>query len=219
MAFLRNALLFCRSPLVKRKYPPGHPQGIPSLSPSFRSYPQSRSSCCPQLSTRRAGASRCEPSDRVWLRSLRRRRAPRRLDLHAVKIFIAHPPCDATVVAFVTGPELHARWADRVAHGVRRARRSDESRGAAELPAFGRERMGTSLANDRRGGRAMAKKRSSRASQTVRAPVSRRSTPRPRSSGSESTKRAAKGGRSQIWVGGYVREDGTQVEGYYRGGA
>ena len=42
---------------------------------------------------------------------------------------------------------------------------------------------------------------------------------RPRSnkySRSDSTKRPAKGTRSRIWVGGYTRTDGTQVNGYYR---
>jgi len=35
-------------------------------------------------------------------------------------------------------------------------------------------------------------------------------------SGSDSKKRPATGSRSRIWVGGYVRADGTKVSGHYR---
>lgn len=52
-----------------------------------------------------------------------------------------------------------------------------------------------------------------------RASVSRRGAKRPRSnkfSGSDTTRRPAAGTRSQVWVGGYTRGDGTQVAGYFR---
>ena len=42
---------------------------------------------------------------------------------------------------------------------------------------------------------------------------------RPRSnkySGGDSSKRPAPGSRSQVWVGGYTRADGSKVSGYYR---
>jgi len=43
--------------------------------------------------------------------------------------------------------------------------------------------------------------------------------PRPRSnkySGGDAHKRPASGSRSQVWVGGYTRSDGSKVSGYYR---
>lgn len=52
-----------------------------------------------------------------------------------------------------------------------------------------------------------------------RASVSRGEGRRPRSNKyakSDSTRRPSAGSRSRIWVGGYTREDGTRVEGYYR---
>jgi hypothetical protein len=52
-----------------------------------------------------------------------------------------------------------------------------------------------------------------------RASVSKRGSSRPRSnkySKSDTTTRPSAGSRSRVWVGGYTREDGTRVEGYYR---
>ena len=53
-----------------------------------------------------------------------------------------------------------------------------------------------------------------------RASVSAKGKGRPRSnkySKSDNDKRPAVGSRQRVWVGGYVREDGTKVQGYYRG--
>ena len=64
----------------------------------------------------------------------------------------------------------------------------------------------------------MAKQRG-RVWKMERASVSVEGSERPRSnkySGSDSAKEPAPGERQRIWVGGYVREDGTKVEGYYR---
>jgi hypothetical protein len=52
-----------------------------------------------------------------------------------------------------------------------------------------------------------------------RASVTDRSRSRPRSnkySGGDTTKRPSPGSRSQVWVGGYTRADGSKVSGYYR---
>lgn len=52
-----------------------------------------------------------------------------------------------------------------------------------------------------------------------RASVSRKEKSRPRSnkySKSDSTKKPPAGSRERIWVGGYTREDGTAVAGYFR---
>jgi hypothetical protein len=52
-----------------------------------------------------------------------------------------------------------------------------------------------------------------------RASVSVKKKDRPRSnkySKSDEHKRPAAGLRSRVWVGGYTRDDGTKVKGYYR---
>lgn len=52
-----------------------------------------------------------------------------------------------------------------------------------------------------------------------RASVSSKGSSRPRSnkySGSDSSKRPETGSRERVWVGGYTRDDGRTVEGYYR---
>jgi len=52
-----------------------------------------------------------------------------------------------------------------------------------------------------------------------RASVSERGKSRPRSnkySVSDSGEKPAAGSRQRIWVGGYTRQDGTHVSGYYR---
>jgi hypothetical protein len=52
-----------------------------------------------------------------------------------------------------------------------------------------------------------------------RASVGSKSSSRPRSnkySGSDSSRRPSAGSRERVWVGGYTREDGIRVEGYYR---
>ena len=53
-----------------------------------------------------------------------------------------------------------------------------------------------------------------------RASVTARGKSRPKSnkySGGDSKKKPAPGSRSQVWVGGYRRADGSKVSGYYRG--
>lgn len=65
----------------------------------------------------------------------------------------------------------------------------------------------------------MASKSSSRSWKMERASVHKKGASRPKSnkySKSDQTKRPAAGARSRIWVGGYTREDGTHVDGYYR---
>jgi hypothetical protein len=55
-----------------------------------------------------------------------------------------------------------------------------------------------------------------------RASVSERGKSRPRSnkySGSDSGKEPGAGERKRVWVGGYTRQDGTHVSGYYRSNA
>ena len=52
-----------------------------------------------------------------------------------------------------------------------------------------------------------------------RASVSARGSSRSRSnkySGSDSDERPGRGERQRVWVGGYTRQDGTRVPGYYR---
>jgi hypothetical protein len=52
-----------------------------------------------------------------------------------------------------------------------------------------------------------------------RASVNKASASRPRSnkySGGDSGTKPGKGDRSRVWVGGYTKQDGTKVEGYYR---
>lgn len=52
-----------------------------------------------------------------------------------------------------------------------------------------------------------------------RASVSVPGKSRPRSnkySGGDSGKKPAPGSRERVWVGGYTRADGTQVQGHYR---
>jgi len=52
-----------------------------------------------------------------------------------------------------------------------------------------------------------------------RASVHTQGKSRPRSnkySGSDGKKRPAPGMRERVWVGGYVRADGTKVSGHYR---
>ncbi|HXG92172.1 MAG TPA: hypothetical protein VNN73_07345 [Blastocatellia bacterium] len=61
--------------------------------------------------------------------------------------------------------------------------------------------------------------RQGRAWKMERASVSRKGDSRPRSnkySESDSSRKPAPGSRERVWVGGYTRSDGTQVEGYYR---
>jgi hypothetical protein len=58
-----------------------------------------------------------------------------------------------------------------------------------------------------------------RAWKLERASVSAKEKARPRSNKyakSDTDTRAAPGARSRVWVGGYVRGDGTKVHGYYR---
>ena len=65
---------------------------------------------------------------------------------------------------------------------------------------------------------AKVEKRSS-AWKMERASVSRRNVARPRSNKyrkSDGASAPEAGSRVRIWVGGYTREDGTRVEGYYR---
>ena len=55
-----------------------------------------------------------------------------------------------------------------------------------------------------------------------RASVNARGKARPRSnkySGSDNDHKPAPGSRVRVWVGGYVRADGTKVDGYYRSAA
>jgi hypothetical protein len=52
-----------------------------------------------------------------------------------------------------------------------------------------------------------------------RASVSLRNQKRPRSnkySGADQSRKPAAGTRQRVWVGGYTRADGTEVQGYYR---
>ena len=52
-----------------------------------------------------------------------------------------------------------------------------------------------------------------------RASVNKADKNRPRSnkySSGDSSRKPAAGERSQVWVGGYTKQDGTKVEGYYR---
>jgi hypothetical protein len=52
-----------------------------------------------------------------------------------------------------------------------------------------------------------------------RASVSQRAKERPRSnkySKSDTTERPGTGARQRVWVGGYTKQDGTKVGGYYR---
>jgi hypothetical protein len=61
--------------------------------------------------------------------------------------------------------------------------------------------------------------KSGRAWTTERASVSERGESRPRSnkySGSDAGQKPAAGQRQRVWVGGYTRQDGTHVSGYYR---
>jgi len=61
--------------------------------------------------------------------------------------------------------------------------------------------------------------KSGRAWKLERASVSVNGKTRPRSnkySGGDTGKKPAVGSRSRVWVGGYTREDGTKVAGYYR---
>ena len=61
--------------------------------------------------------------------------------------------------------------------------------------------------------------KSGRAWTMERASVSRSNESRPRPnkySGSDSGKKPAAGQRQRVWVGGYTRQDGTHVSGYYR---
>lgn len=61
--------------------------------------------------------------------------------------------------------------------------------------------------------------KSGRAWTTERASVSRPNDLRPRSnkySGSDSGEKPSAGQRQRVWVGGYTRQDGTHVSGYYR---
>jgi hypothetical protein len=58
-----------------------------------------------------------------------------------------------------------------------------------------------------------------RAWKLERASVHGQGKQRPRSnkySGSDASKKPAPGERSRVWVGGYVRADGTEVKGHYR---
>ena len=60
----------------------------------------------------------------------------------------------------------------------------------------------------------------SRSWKNERASVTIAGKARPRSnkySKSDTTKRPAAGQRGRVWVGGYVRQDGTRVPGHYRG--
>ena len=62
--------------------------------------------------------------------------------------------------------------------------------------------------------------RGNRSWKNERASVDRKGTSKPRSnkySGSESKARPPRGSRTRVWVGGYKRQDGTEVSGYYRG--
>ena len=59
----------------------------------------------------------------------------------------------------------------------------------------------------------------SRSWKLERASVSRRGADRPRSnkySKSDQTKRPAPHTREQVWVGAYIRSDGTKIKGYFR---
>jgi hypothetical protein len=65
----------------------------------------------------------------------------------------------------------------------------------------------------------MAKKSTSRSWKMERASVNKKGASKAKSnkfSKSDTTKRPMPGTRSRIWVGGYTREDGTKVDGYYR---
>lgn len=58
-----------------------------------------------------------------------------------------------------------------------------------------------------------------RAWKMERASVNTKGESRPRSnkySGNDGDKKPASGTRQKVWVGGYTKSDGTQVEGYYR---
>jgi hypothetical protein len=58
-----------------------------------------------------------------------------------------------------------------------------------------------------------------RAWKLERASVSEQEKSRPRSnkySDSDSSRKLQSGSRERVWVGGYDRQDGTHVEGYYR---
>lgn len=61
--------------------------------------------------------------------------------------------------------------------------------------------------------------KSGRAWKMERASVSSKGESRARSnkySHNDSGKKPAPGTRQRVWVGGYTKSDGTQVEGYYR---
>jgi hypothetical protein len=65
----------------------------------------------------------------------------------------------------------------------------------------------------------MAATKSNRSWKTERASVTVADKSRPRSnkySASDSKKRPSPGSRSQVWVGGYQRADGSRVKGHYR---
>jgi hypothetical protein len=58
-----------------------------------------------------------------------------------------------------------------------------------------------------------------RAWKLERASVNRKDEARAKSnkySGGDSSRQPAPGSRRKVWVGGYTRSDGTNVEGYYR---
>lgn len=61
---------------------------------------------------------------------------------------------------------------------------------------------------------------SGRAWKQERASVNRQDRNRPKSNKYSKTgdtgKKPASGERGRVWVGGYTRQDGTKVEGYYR---
>ncbi len=66
-----------------------------------------------------------------------------------------------------------------------------------------------------RGGR----NRGGRAWKMERASVSKKERARPKSNKyteSDMGEKPVAGTRSRVWVGGYTREDGTRVKGYYR---
>jgi hypothetical protein len=61
--------------------------------------------------------------------------------------------------------------------------------------------------------------KSGRSWKMERASVNSKEASRPRSnkfSDNDSSKKPAPGSRQRVWVGGYTKSDGTQVEGYYR---
>ena len=85
----------------------------------------------------------------------------------------------------------------------------------------GRARNGSKRGSENKSGSrgSSSNRASGRAWKMERASVTVKAKPRPRSnkySRSDTGKKPAPNARARVWVGGYVRADGTKVQGYYR---